>query len=272
MRRTVAILAAGLSACLAPAALAADMPLAPPPPVVIPVYSWTGCYIGANVGGHWGSDKITTTSSPNNGAFFGPDRAGYFDSLTPTTYHPQGVAGGVQGGCKLQAGNFVAGFEADADWLSGTFARTVVAPANPVFLPAGTFLSNETKATFLGTVRARVGVAVNRMLLFVTGGAAFGTVNTTDSLGTIFGIATTSTTAKRIGWTVGGGIESALTDNWLLRAEYLYVDLGKFDAAMQCTAFFCPDPADSVVHHKYTDHIVRAGISYKFGGPVYAKY
>jgi hypothetical protein len=41
---------------------------------------------------------------------------------------------------------------------------------------------------------------------------------------------------------------------------------------MQCTAFFCPDPADSVVQHKYTDHIVRAGISYKFGGPVYAKY
>jgi outer membrane immunogenic protein len=273
MRRTVAILAAGLSACIAQAALAADMPLAPPPPpIVIPVYSWTGCYIGGNVGGHWGSDKITTTSSPNNGNFFDAAGAGFFDSLTPTTYHPQGVAAGLQAGCNLQTGRFVVGLEADADWLNGTLSRTVVAGVNG-FIAPNDYLINSTKATFLATARARVGVAVNRMLLYVTGGAAFGTIKTTDTLGTFngFGVATTDTTAKRTGWTVGGGIEFAMGYNWLLRAEYLYVDLGTFDAAIACQ-FVCVDATDTVVHHKYTDNIVRVGVSYKFGGPVVANY
>ena len=273
MRRTVAILAAGLSACLAPAALAADMPLAPPPPpVAIPVYSWSGCYAGANVGGHWGADKITTTSSPNNFNFFGAAGAAFFDGLTPTTYHPQGVAAGLQGGCNLQMGSFVAGLEADADWLNGTLSRTVVAGANAFILP-GDYLINSTKATFLATARARVGVAVNRMLLYVTGGAAFGTIKTTDTLGTFngFGVATTDTSARRTGWTAGAGIEVAMGYNWLLRAEYLYVDLGTFDAAIACQ-FVCVDATDTVVHHKYTDNIVRVGASYKFGGPVVANY
>jgi len=275
MRRAAAILVAGLTACLAQAASAADMAPAYKAPVVIPVYSWTGCYLGANVGSHFGSDKITTTTSVNNLAFPTPARAAFFDSLTPTTLHPQGYAYGLQGGCNLQLGSFVGGFEADADWLSGSFSRTMVVGVNPFFVPPGNYLIDSTKATFLSTARARVGVAVNRMLLYVTGGVAFGTVETTDTLGTFngFGVSATSTTTKRTGWTAGGGIESALTDNILLRAEYLYVDLGSFDAAIPCAfAFGCVDPADSVVHHKFTDQIIRAGISYKFGGPLYAKY
>ena len=59
--------------------------------------------------------------------------------------------------------------------------------------------------------------------------------------------------------------------NWLLRAEYLYVDLGTFDAAIACVAG-CVDAADTVVHHKFTDDIVRVGVSYKFGGPLVARY
>jgi outer membrane immunogenic protein len=244
------------------------------PPAPPPVYTWTGCYLGANVGSHFGSDKITTTSSVNNFGFgFAvPAGAAFFDSLTPTTLHPQGYAYGLQGGCNLQLGSFVGGFEADADWLSGSFSRTILAGPNP-FFAANDYLINSTNATFLSTARARLGVAFNRMLLFVTGGVAFGTVKATDTLGTFngFGVAVTTTTANRTGWTAGGGIESALTDNILLRAEYLYVDLGRFDAAMACQ-FVCVDAADTIVHHKYTDNIVRAGISYKFGGPVYANY
>jgi outer membrane immunogenic protein len=271
MRRAVAILAAGLTACLAQAASAADMAPAYKAPVVIPVYTWTGCYLGANVGSHFGSDKITTTSSVNNFGFgFAvPAGAAFFDSLTPTTLHPQGYAYGLQGGCNLQLGNFVAGVEGDADWLTGSFSRTMVVGVNPVFVPPGDYMINSTNATFLSTARARAGVAINRLLLYVTGGVAFGTVETTDTLATFngFRVAATSTTVKRTGWTVGGGIEQALTDNILLRAEYLYVDLGSFDAAIACQVA-CVDAADTVVHHKFTDQIIRAGISYKFGGPL----
>jgi outer membrane immunogenic protein len=279
MRRTAialatsAVLAAGLG--IGQAAFAADLPPAPPPsapyraPVIVPYYSWTGCYIGANVGGHWGTDKITTTTSANN---FAPGGAAFLDGLTPASYHPQGVIGGVQGGCNVQFSSFVIGFEADADWLGGTQSRTIVVGAGaPV--AAGDFVTNSTNATFLATARARLGVALDHTLLFVTGGAAFGTVKTTDTLGTFGGLltSTTTTTAKRTGWTVGAGFEYAMTGSWLLRAEYLYVDLGTFDAPILCGAL-CVDVNDTVVHHKYTDHIFRTGISYKFGGPVYAKY
>jgi outer membrane immunogenic protein len=276
MRLTAVALAtsAALAAGIGQAAFAADLPARPAPyaaPVISPIYNWTGCYLGANVGGQYGSDDITTTTSVNN---FGAAGAAFLDALTPTTIHPQGVIGGVQGGCNAQFASFVIGFEADASWLYGRQSRTVTVGAGaPAPFLAGDFMTNEVKAEFLATARARAGVALDRVLLFVTGGAAFGTVKTTDTLGTGGGavVSTTNTTANRTGWTVGAGLEYAMTQNWLFKAEYLYVDLGSFDAAIACVAA-CIDVNDTTVHHKYTDHIGRIGINYKFGGPVYAKY
>jgi outer membrane immunogenic protein len=263
-----------LAAGIGQAAFAADLPARPAPapyaaPVIIPIYNWTGCYLGANVGGQYGSDKIATTTSVNN---FPGGGAAFLDSRTPVTINPQGVIGGVQGGCNVQFASFVVGFEADADWLYGRQSRTITVGAGAP-LAAGDFMTNEVKATFLTTARARAGVALDRVLLYVTGGAAFGTVKTTDSLGTVGGlfVATTSATTNRTGWTAGVGLEYAMTQNWLFKAEYLYVDLGSFDAPIAC-AVLCVDVNDTTVHHKYTDHIGRIGINYKFGGPVYAKY
>jgi outer membrane immunogenic protein len=268
------LLSAVLAAGIGQAAFAADLPARPAPyaaPVIVPIYNWSGCYLGANVGGQYGSDKITTTSSVNN---FGAAGAAFLDGLTSTTINPQGVIGGVQGGCNAQFASFVIGFEADASWLYGVQSRTVTVGAGaPAPFLAGDFMTNEVKATFLATARARAGVALDRVLLFVTGGAAFGTIKTSDSLGTFGGlfVSTTSTTANRTGWTVGAGLEYAMTQNWLFKAEYLYVDLGSFDAPIAC-ALICIDANDTTAHHKYTDHIGRIGINYKFGGPVYAKY
>jgi outer membrane immunogenic protein len=274
MRRTaIAILAVGIG--ISQTALAADLsPARPAPapyraPVIVPIYDWSGCYLGANVGGHYGWDKITTTTSVNN---VGAGGAAFLDGLTPVTIHPQGVIGGVQGGCNAQFSSFVIGFEVDADWLGGRQSRTVTVGAGAP-IAAGDFMTNEINATFLATARARAGVALDRLLLFVTGGAAFGTIKTTDTLGTFGGafVSTTSTTTNRTGWTAGAGLEYAMSQNWLFKAEYLYVDLGSFDAAIAC-ALICIDVNDTTAHHKYTDHIGRIGINYKFGGPVYAKY
>ena len=276
MRRAAIALttSAVLTAAIGQAAFAADLPARPAPyaaPVIVPIYNWTGCYLGANVGGQYGLDEVTTTTSVNN---FTGAGAAFLDGLTPTTIHPQGVIGGVQGGCNAQFAGFVIGFEADASWLYGVQSRTVTVGAGaPAPFLAGDFMTNEVKATFLSTARARAGVALDRVLLFVTGGAAFGTVKTTDTLGTGGGafVSTTNTTANRTGWTVGAGLEYAMTQNWLFKAEYLYVDLGSFDAPIACVPA-CVDVNDTTVHHKYTDHVARIGINYKFGGPVYAKY
>jgi outer membrane immunogenic protein len=254
------------------AAFAADLPARPAPytaPVIVPIYNWSGCYLGASVGGQYGLDEITTTTSVNN---FPAGGAAFLDGLTPATIYPNGFIGGVQGGCNAQFASFVIGFEADASWLYGRQSRTVTVGAGaPV--AAGDFMTNEVEATFLATARARAGVALDRVLLFVTGGAAFGTIKTTDTLGTFGGtlVSTTNTTANRTGWTVGAGLEYAITQNWLFKAEYLYVDLGSFDAGIACV-LACIDVNDTTVHHKYTDHVARIGINYKFGGPVYAKY
>src|SRR5262249_21349157 len=146
------------------------------PPVY--VFTWTGCYVGLNVGGHWGADQITTTTTVAN---FGGGGAAFLDTLTPATLRPQGIIGGGQGGCNLQYSYLVAGFEVDADALAGTTTRTVTAPPNP-FIATGDFLTNAAQTTFLATVRGRVGVAFDRVPLFATGGAAFATIKTTDTL------------------------------------------------------------------------------------------
>jgi outer membrane immunogenic protein len=259
-----------LAALMAGPATAADLArpapvYVPPPPIVVPIFSWTGCYIGGNVGGHWGKDNLSSTTDPVG---WGVAGAAFIDGrLSPGSYNPDGFIGGIQGGCNLQYNSFVFGAEADADWLGGTTSRTVInnVPVAPPVI--GDFMANSTNATFLSTVRARLGVAADRALFFVTGGAAFGTVKTTDSFSSFGGtvLATTSNSTTRTGWTVGGGLEYAFTGNWIGKIEYLYVNLGTFDAVIP-SCVTCAVGSDITVHHQYRDNIVRVGLNYKFGG------
>ncbi len=244
-------------------ASAADIPAAPmyKAPAAVMVFSWTGLYLGANVGGHWGNDAITTTADVPN---FGAVSAANIDALSPTNLKPNGFVGGLQAGYNWQVNNFVLGVEADANYLSGQASRALVflgpAPA------AGDTLTNRTRANSLVTLRPRAGVTFDRSLLYITGGLAVGTIKTTDSMSTFGGalLATTNTTKTRMGWTLGGGWEYAFASSWTAKVEYLYVDLGKFDVAIACAAG-CVSANDVVVHHKYTDHIARLGINYRFG-------
>jgi outer membrane immunogenic protein len=239
---------------------------------MIPVFSWTGFYIGGNAGGHWGQDNIsTTTNVPNAGA----GAAAALDLASPATVKPTGWLAGGQVGYNVQVNHAVLGFEGDADWVNGSASRTLTF-AGP--LPAaGDVLTDTTQSNFLGTLRPRLGAAFDHSLLYITGGLAVGTVNTTDSFakfgGTIFEQA--SATATRLGWVAGGGFEYAFLDNWSAKIEALHVDLGgTYDTGIPC-ATICAAGAgtDIVVHHKYTDNIVRFGLNYRLGAtPVVAKY
>jgi len=133
-------------------------------------------------------------------------------------------------------------------------------------------MNNAAKATFLATVRGRAGIAFDRSLIYVTGGVAFGELKTTDTTGfPLLYIDTTTATTHRTGWTLGAGAEHAFNNNWSVKAEYLYVDLGTVNVALACTVG-CALPNDHVVHHRYTDNIGRIGLNYRFGGPVVARY
>ncbi len=211
-------------AALGGAAAAADLP--PPAaqnyykaPAYLPPFSWTGFYLGINGGGGWGDSRW---DSPATGNF---DLSG-------------GLVGGTLG-YNYQFGQAVAGLEGDIDWadINGTTTNACAAGC-------------KTSDNWLGTFRGRLGIAADRFLPYVTGGLAFGDIQASTP-----GFA--GATSTQAGWTVGGGIEMSLAGNWSAKAEYLYVDLGKFNCGTSCSLL----TTDNVSFHT---NLLRAGINYRF--------
>jgi outer membrane immunogenic protein len=229
---------------------------------VVRVYDWTGFYVGGNVGGHWGTDKITTVTDPTGG--FGAAGATAIDAASPATLHPKGFIGGLQAGYNLEGSGGVFGIEVDANWLGGSAMRTLT---NIPGISPLDVMTNTTQATFLSTLRMRWGTTVlsDRSLLFVTAGFAFATLKTTDSMGH-FGntiITSTSSSTTEPGLAAGGGFEYAFTNNISAKLEYLYIAVKNVGTTIPATAA----GGDSIaVNHNYSDHIGRFGLNFKFGG------
>jgi outer membrane immunogenic protein len=211
---------------MAGAANAADLPRRHPAPVKAPAYyepayNWTGFYVGINGGGGWGNSNWN-------------DPYGSTDAK---------VSGGLVGGTlgyNFQMGQAVFGLEGDIDWSD-------IRGSTNTGICSGT--SCETRNSWLATARGRIGYAFDRVMPFVTGGAAFGDIKATPA-----GLGTTTTT--KTGWTVGGGAEFAIAGPWTAKVEYLYVDLGKGD----CSANICGPGTDA----SFTTNLVRAGINFRF--------
>lgn len=251
-------------------ASAADLPArvsAKAPVYVAPPFSWTGFYIGAHAGYHWGSDRAWTAANPVGWTFGAP----FIDAITPGTVHPGEFMGGGQIGYNWQMNNFVVGIEADASYMGGTATRAVTGFTGGIN-PADVF-STTAQSRFLGTLRPRVGFAVDRALFYVTGGLAVTNVKFTNSFGSFANtsVATVSSDPTRVGWTAGVGMEYAFTGNWSVKAEYLYADFGNYTQTIPNCAL-CGPGSEISVTHKYTENIGRIGLNYKFGGPVVARY
>jgi outer membrane immunogenic protein len=258
------------------AASATDMPLPAPrytkaPVAVAPVATWTGCYIGANVGYSWGDGSSGLALQPSVGAF-GANGA-LFDGRY--TGSPSGALGGGQVGCNYQSGMFVVGIEADIDYLgaSKTASRAGLIQGLPF---AGTV---SQKLDWLGSVRGRVGISPgSNWLLYATGGLAYGNVSFSHRFSQDDGVLPPSGWAGalndvRTGWIAGAGVEYMVTPNWTVKGEYLYYDLG----STRVVGLPFNQPANGLgADGLYTTRgsIARAGLNYKFGwgGPVGVKY
>jgi outer membrane immunogenic protein len=191
------------------------------PAYTAPGFNWTGFYVGINGGGAWGRSNWTNPLA-STGDF--------------------NVSGGLLGGTvgyNWQAGRVVYGVEGDIDW-SGVKGSTTT---NCV---GGCEFKNE----WLGTARGRIGYAFERLLPYVTGGLAVGDLKSTTVLG--------SATETRVGWTVGAGLEAAITGPLTAKIEYLYADLGK----ASCPAGICAVGVATDVNYRV--NIVRAGLNYHF--------
>jgi outer membrane immunogenic protein len=233
------------------------------PTPVVRSYNWSGFYIGGNVGGHWGVDKITTVTDVGPPGFEGgvDVAAAAIDAASPVTLMPQGFIGGGQVGAQIEGSFGVFGVEIDAASLGGTATRAL--RGIPGISPADV-LSDSMQASFLSTLRMRWGTAAlnDRLLLFITAGFAFETMKTTDSMGhfgnTVITTVTGSTTQP--GLAAGVGFEYAFVDNWSVKFEYLFINVKGGSVIIPATA----GNSDSIaVNHDYTDNIARIGLNYR---------
>ena len=237
----------------------ASSPFSPPPPP--PVFSWTGFYAGAQAGYAWGDNNGTIAYATPGGlsgdTSFGNDA--------------QGVIGGAHAGYNTQIDTFVIGVEGTVD--PTTLYRNVLAlpPSAETNLGIGNTVNGSVQSTIQGSIRARAGYAFDRLLLYGTGGAAFGAFKSyfqlygTDlnkaampPVGPNFYASDTSS-ATRVGWTAGGGIEYALNNNWSVEAEYRYSDFGHItDVPSVATGL------TYTANRHLTQNQVQTGFSYKF--------
>jgi outer membrane immunogenic protein len=261
MRRlSLAIIAAIAAIALTQIASAADMPVKAPPPVTA-YYNWTGFYVGGNLGYSVGRDPSTVS--------FGPP----FTSHAPSfTLAPAGWLAGGQFGYNWQTGNLVFGLEADWQWTGQkdsaclSFCAPSTDPGSPVFF--GTVV--EQKLKWFGTARARIGYAADHWLWYVTGGAAWGRVQTNLPFVVNSGIPGANFDHTKGGWALGAGIETALGGNWSGKLEYLYMDLGSTTDIININITGAV-PGLVPVTSEIRDHIIRVGLNYRFaGGPVAA--
>lgn len=234
-------------------------------PVVVPapIFTWTGFYVGANLGYGWS------------------DIRGTLSRVGRVTGSGDGVVGGGQIGYNWQSADWVFGLETDAQWTGQRGSASTTCPATVIggpclpgvtIVPAGalgTVANLDQKLEWFGTFRGRVGSLVGPTVLFyATGGAAYGTVKTDIALagftpaGLPIGISGSSSDT-RVGWTVGAGVEWMFVPNWTAKVEYLYMDLGTVSSAVvlpTATGFAIGASLDSRIR----DNIIRGGINYKF--------
>jgi outer membrane immunogenic protein len=248
---------------------------AQPPSAPAPVYSWTGFYVGGNLGYGWGNaDNAVTFIDPS------------FDLLgasPPTAGHSEtdklpGLIGGGQVGYNWQfLPHGVLGFEADWQDSGQKTSRSFVDSFVESDLGANTETVNtnyDAKIAWFGTVRGRIGYAWEGLLFYGTAGLAYGEVKLDGTLsetlnltavgpGIFSGTTPFNVSKVNAGWTVGAGIEGALANNWTWKIEYLYLDLGSIAGASPAGALPPPDAGMLSEQSRFTSSILRVGLNFK---------
>ena len=240
MRSKHLIAASIMIPAMAGVAAAADLPVIKGS-IVAPIseFSWTGPYVGGHLGYGWSND-VTKEYFTANRQFIGLQN--YFK--------PRGFFGGVHAGYNWQFGSFVAGLETDAEItdIHGGFVDPPVAPFNP-----GGRVSS--KMPFQGSLRARLGYAMGRTMVYMTGGVAMGQF---EHVYTNWPGVSETFRKTIFGGTVGGGVEHAFTNFLTLRAEYRFTAYPDY-----WNHSFVAFPGASGTQHP-RNHTLRLGASYKF--------
>ena len=244
------LLSATALVVLSSAAFAADLPSKKTAPVMAAApmaFSWTGAYVGADLGYDWGNTRTV-------------DVTGYNLAGSVITHHDNGAQFNVHAGYNYQSGAAVFGVEGELGYF-GLRGSKQYAPYIGVRLPTDS--RSITKSDFYGALTGRLGFTpTERSLLYVKGGFVLANLRNnyidTDPNGTTL-VSGTSTSTPRFGWTLGAGGEYAFTNNWSVRLEYNHYDFGKKSHVALSAA-----SAPFTFSHKTTAETVRIGLNYKF--------
>jgi outer membrane immunogenic protein len=268
------------------------------PPGLGPVATWTGFYVGANVGANWNNDKTIISSNPTFASILLQTLPPFFTAMF-NAYTPSGngalpanssgqFVGGGQIGYNYQLARLVLGIEADIQSGSHSTASRVNSTTASFLFSSSNVVSSLTAQSsldYLGTVRGRIGGLVTPTLLaYGTGGLAYGHVHSAvDIVQTAVGTGQNAGqflvtpgsggvfSQMRTGWTIGGGIEWMFVPNWMAKVEYLHYDLGSvsYGAGTRTTVLGgVPGPAWTLVSNtttRFSGDVVRVGVNYKFG-------
>jgi outer membrane immunogenic protein len=257
----VAFVAFGLT--ISGQSIAADLRRPAPAPIPAePKSEWTGFYFGGNVGYGWNHAVVNDSFLL---AGFGP--------ISPDTRYAENLKGAVWGGqigYNWQVGNFVVGLEADFNGTSQIFDQPFACDLGGAIVPGCTVYPKDTIRWF-GTGRGRAGFAVDRWLVYVTGGGAWQNLGSTGRVQMAgvgsWDIFNTSTT--RFGYSVGAGVEAAVFGRWSFGVEYLFIDTGtKTTANVVLPAGLTAAlgaPAGTMLYetHRLSDNIVRLRLNFR---------
>jgi outer membrane immunogenic protein len=237
-------------------------------PIAVATNTWTGFYIGGNLGAIGGTKNSASLTGSSDGDF----SAGLVGNRVQSSSNVGVLFGPVVGYNYQISPSFVVGAEADYGWANAdrrsTFHNSVDLFGNGAAMYDVNATSRSQLDSF-GTLRARVGyLATPNLMLYGTAGLAFGsvkhTVHAIDTITVPEGVATFSdVTAKgtksKVGWTAGVGAEYALNRNWSVKVEYLYANLGKSSVSFPGTGFY-----NYAAKNKNEFQLVRAGVNYRF--------
>lgn len=255
--KVLLVMAATLAA--APAALAADMPVKAHP-MAPATYDWSGFYVGGSIGARWSNSEWRTVNTTGAAlAIVGPNNPA---SLKGTSFRASAYAGYNW----MIAPAWLVGLEAEIATANNSDSVSPFPGTPGGVLAAGPTNSDTVKLGWDASLRARLGVLVSpAWLIYGTGGVAWQKISTTSDCGAPAGfcgpggnVAGLSSTVK-VGWTLGGGTELALSRHWLARAEYRYSDFGHVSNDLP--------PAPGVGLHseiRVKTHTALVGIAYKF--------
>ncbi len=271
-----------LAGCASIAALTCAAAQAQPAPAM----NWSGAYVGVNLGYNWagsGTNSSFTTVNQLTGVDAGEGPVTVPSTSFPSniaTNNGSGVIGGGQVGFNAQSGSFVFGLEGDFDGLSATNHQYGSYSLPATALTTGAIVNTNARYSpeWEATIRGRLGFAMDRFLVYGTGGVAF--VHFSDFGATSYAPAVTdavvaanpgvafgpysaggSNNPTRTGWTVGGGVEYAVSPSVSVGAEYRYTEVGDYDVAYGSAG---PNGVLQAGRPNFTDSAILAKVNFRF--------